>query len=71
MKLVAHTESVAPRLGDEAAVKMISKSGFDGIDYSMFFMEEDDNALEKAVAVKAAAFVQLEPSALPVAVGIK
>lgn len=46
MKLVAHTQAVAPRLGDEAAVRMISKSGFDGIDYSMFFMEEDDNPLE-------------------------
>ena len=47
MKLVAHTESIAPRLGDEAAVKMISKSGFDGIDYSMFFMDEDGNVLER------------------------
>ena len=47
MKLVAHTESIAPRLGDEAAVRIICESGFDGIDYSMFFMDEDDNALEK------------------------
>ncbi len=47
MKLVAHTESIAPRLGDIAAVEMISKSGFDAIDYSMFFMTDDDNVLEK------------------------
>ena len=47
MKLIAHTEAIAPRLGDETAVRMISKSGFDGIDYSMFFMDEDDNVLEK------------------------
>lgn len=47
MKLVAHTEAVAPRLGDEAAVRIICESGFDGIDYSMFFMDDDDNILEK------------------------
>ncbi len=47
MKLVAHTEAVSPRLGDEAAVRIICESGFDGIDYSMFFMDEDDNILER------------------------
>ncbi len=47
MKLVAHTEAVAPRLGDEVAVRMICESGFDGVDYSMFFMQDDDNVLER------------------------
>ena len=47
MKLVAHTEAVSPRLGDEAAVRIICETGYDGIDYSMFFMDEDDNILEK------------------------
>ncbi len=47
MKLVQLTDSVAIRMGDEAAVRMICESGFDGIDYSMFFMSDDDNVLER------------------------
>ena len=47
MKLVAHTGAVSPRLGDDAAVRIICETGYDGIDYSMFFMDEDNNILEK------------------------
>lgn len=41
MKLVTQTENLSGRVGDECAVKLICKSGFDGIDYSMFAMQED------------------------------
>lgn len=42
MKLVTQTEHLSSRFGDELAIKIICKSGFDGIDYSMFSMEKDD-----------------------------
>lgn len=42
MKIVNQTEMISKRLGDEAAVRIICDSGFDGIDYSMFMMENDD-----------------------------
>ena len=42
MKLVNQTEQISKRLGDEAAVRIICESGFDGLDYSMFCMSEDD-----------------------------
>ncbi len=42
MKLVNQTEQISERLGDEAAVRIICESGFDGIDYSMFCMRDDD-----------------------------
>lgn len=45
MKLVTQTEVLAERLGDETAVKIICESGFDGIDYSMFCMKDDDDFL--------------------------
>lgn len=45
MKLVTQTEVLSERFGDEEAVKIICESGFDGIDFSMFCMSEDDNLL--------------------------
>ena len=45
MKLVTQTEVLSERSGDEAAVRIICESGFDGIDYSMFKMSEDDDIL--------------------------
>ncbi|MBQ2841879.1 MAG: sugar phosphate isomerase/epimerase [Clostridia bacterium] len=45
MKLVTQTEVLSERFGDEKAVKIICESGFDGIDYSMFCMSDDDNLL--------------------------
>ena len=48
MKLVTQTEVLAERFGDEAAVKIICESGFDGIDYSMFCMRDDDDFLNTA-----------------------
>lgn len=42
MKLVNQTEQISERMGDEAAVRIICESGFDGIDYSMFCMRDDD-----------------------------
>ncbi len=45
MKLVTQTEVLSERLGDEAAVRIICESGFDGLDYSMFKMSEDDDVL--------------------------
>lgn len=45
MKLVTQTEVISDRLGDEAAVRIICESGFDGLDYSMFKMSDDDDIL--------------------------
>lgn len=45
MKLVTQTEVLAERLGGESAVKIICESGFDGIDFSMFCMSDDNNLL--------------------------
>lgn len=45
MKLVTQTEVLSERFCDEKAVKIICESGFDGIDYSMFCMSDDDNLL--------------------------
>lgn len=42
MKLVTQTDVTAERFGDEKAVRMICESGFDGIDYSMFVMNDSD-----------------------------
>ena len=41
MKLVNQTERISERLGDAEAVRIICESGFDGIDYSMFKMDDD------------------------------
>lgn len=48
MKLVTQTDVISQRLGDEAAVRIICESGFDGIDYSMFDMKNDDCILNTA-----------------------
>ncbi len=45
MKLVTQTDVTAARLGEQKAVEVICQSGFDGIDYSMFDMDEDDCVL--------------------------
>lgn len=45
MKLVTQTEVLSERFGDEKAVRIICDSGFDGIDYSMFCMRDDNNLL--------------------------
>lgn len=45
MKLVNQTETLSNRFGDEAAVRILCDSGFDGIDYSMFAMKNDDCVL--------------------------
>ncbi len=45
MKLVTQTEVLSEHFGDERAVRIICESGFDGIDYSMFCMSDDDNLL--------------------------
>ena len=45
MKLVTQTEFLSERFGDKEAVKIICESGFDGIDYSMFCMRDDDDFL--------------------------
>ncbi len=45
MKLVTQTEVLSARLGDEKAVRIICESGFEGIDYSMFRMSDDNDLL--------------------------
>lgn len=45
MKLVTQTEVLSERLNDEKAVRIICESGFDGIDYSMFKMQKDNDLL--------------------------
>ena len=48
MKLVTQTEVLSARFGDETAVKMLCETGFDGLDYSMFVMQDDDNILNSS-----------------------
>lgn len=48
MKLVNQTETIAKRIGNEAAVRIICESGFDGIDFSMFSMKNDDDILNSS-----------------------
>lgn len=43
MKLVNLTETLADRFGDKEAVRITCEAGFDGIDFSMFRMNRDDN----------------------------
>ncbi len=43
LKLVNQTDIISQRLGDEAAIRIICESGFDGIDFSMFRMRDDDS----------------------------
>ncbi len=45
MKLVNQTEIIGKRLGDETAVRIICEAGFDGIDFSMFKMQDDTDVL--------------------------
>lgn len=45
MKLVTATEELTARFGDETAVRMLCESGFDGIDFSMFKMQNDEDIL--------------------------
>ncbi len=52
MKLVTQTDVLSARMGDASAVTMICKSGFDGIDYSMFAMKEDDCILNSSAYEK-------------------
>lgn len=48
MKLVTQTEVLSNRFGDETAVRILCESGFDGIDFSMFAIKEDDSILNTA-----------------------
>jgi len=48
MKLVTQTDNLAERFDDQTAVKMICENGFDGIDFSMFKMQNDDDILNQA-----------------------
>ncbi len=45
MKLVNQTEVIGKRLGDKTAVRIICEAGFDGIDFSMFKMQDDSDIL--------------------------
>lgn len=45
MKLVNQTEKIGDRLGDKAAVRILCEAGFDGIDFSMFRMKDDNDIL--------------------------
>lgn len=42
MRIVTQTDVVGSRLGDQRAVEIICQSGFSGIDYSMFALDEKD-----------------------------
>lgn len=48
MKLVTQTEELSKRFGNEAAVRILCDSGFDGLDFSMFAMQDDDCVLNTA-----------------------
>lgn len=48
MKLVTQTDLVGERFGDMKGIEMLCKAGFDGIDYSMFAMQDDDNVLNSS-----------------------
>ena len=52
MKLVNQAEQISKRIGDEAAVRIICESGFDGLDYSMFCMSDDDCILNTSAYKK-------------------
>lgn len=53
MKLVNYTEALSERWGDEAAVRITCEAGFDGIDFSMFRMKDDDNDILNTSGYKA------------------
>jgi len=48
MKLVTQTEELSKRFGDETAIHILCDSGFDGLDFSMFTMKDDDCVLNTA-----------------------
>ncbi len=48
MKLVNQTDQLSARFGDEAAVRILCESGFDGVDYSMFCMSDDECILNSS-----------------------
>ncbi|MBO4894038.1 MAG: sugar phosphate isomerase/epimerase [Clostridia bacterium] len=52
MKLVTQTDNLNKRYGDEKAVRMLCDAGFDGIDYSMFCMDNDDDVLNTSRYLK-------------------
>ena len=43
MRLVNTTRSLAEPFGDEAAVRILAKNGFDAIDWSFVYLEDGDN----------------------------
>ena len=45
MRIVTQTEALSERFGDQRAVEIICQSGFGGIDYSMFFLNNEKCAL--------------------------
>ncbi|MBR2957202.1 MAG: sugar phosphate isomerase/epimerase, partial [Clostridia bacterium] len=45
MRIVTQTEALSERFGDQRAVEIICQSGFSGIDYSMFFLNNEKCAL--------------------------
>lgn len=48
MKLVNQTEKIGDRLGDKTAVRILCEAGFDGIDFSMFRMRDDNDILNSS-----------------------
>ncbi len=49
MKISTQTDVLANRLGDHRAVEIIARSGFDAVDYSMFFLNKNtDHPLKAA-----------------------
>ena len=50
MLLSTQTDRFGQRFGDEAAVRMLAKAGFDAIDYSMFGMVHADHILRSDAA---------------------
>lgn len=52
MILSTQTDVLAKTFGDEEAVRILAKNGFDAIDYSMFGMEKPEHFLNSPEAVK-------------------
>ncbi|MDD7193531.1 MAG: sugar phosphate isomerase/epimerase [Clostridiaceae bacterium] len=52
MKLVNQTDALSLRFGDEAAVRILCESGFDGIDYSMFRMKNNSDDILNSAGYK-------------------
>ena len=45
MRIATQTDTLGRRLGDKAAVEILARAGFNGIDYSMFPMKDPNNPL--------------------------